>query len=63
MLKLHIEASEIESIFNDIYVLSNSKEKSGSSHLFGVVPKRAAHTAFMLELSKAITSLSNVVSW
>ena len=30
-------------------------KKSGSSHLLGVVPSQAAQTAFMLELSKAIT--------
>ena len=37
-------------------------KKSCSSHLFGVVPSRAAQTAFVLELSKTITSLSYVVS-
>ena len=35
--------------------LCNSGEENGSSHLFGVVPSRAAQTAFVPELSKAIT--------
>ena len=30
-------------------------KKSGNSHLFGVVPSRAAQTAFVSELSKTIT--------
>ena len=30
---------------------------------FGVVPSRAAQTAFVLELSKAVTFLSYVLSW
>ena len=62
MLKLHIQASEIKS-FATTYGSSNGEEKSGSSHLFGVVPSRAGQTAFVPELSKAITFLSYVLSW
>ena len=35
--------------------LSAARKKSGSSHLLGVCPGEAAQTAFMPELSKAIT--------
>ena len=38
-------------------------KKNGSSHLFGVVPSRSVQTAFVPELSKAITFLSYVLSW
>ena len=38
-------------------------KKSGSSHLLGVVPSPAAQTAFVPELSKAITFLSYIQSW
>ena len=54
MLKLHIQASEIKS-FATTYGSSNCKEKSGSSHLFWVVPSRVAQTTFVPELLKAIT--------
>ena len=40
-----------------------ARKKSGSSHVFGVLPSRAAQTAFVPELSKAITFLSYIVSW
>ena len=38
-----------------MYPFLNSGEESCSSHLFGVVPSRAAQTGFVPELSKAIT--------
>ena len=44
-------------------VRGSAAKKSGSSHLFGVVPRQASQTAFVTELSKAITFLSYVVSW
>ena len=41
----------------------SAAKKSCGSHLFWVGPGEADETAFVLELSKAITFLSFVVSW
>ena len=57
MLKLHNLASEMES-FQTPYGLSNSGQEKLQFTSFGVVPSRAAKTAFVTELSKAITFLS-----
>ena len=61
LLKLHISASEIKS-FPKTYGLKSVAKKSGSSHLLGVVPSKAVETAFVPELSKAMTFGSYVVS-
>ena len=62
LLKPHMQASLLES-FPMMYASSKSGEKSGSSHLLGVVAPQADQTVFVPELSKAVTFWSYVLSW
>ena len=50
-------------LFNDVRLMQFRRRKKCSAHLFVVVQSPAAQTAFVLELSKAITFWSYVLSW